>query len=289
MIKMNFDSKDNSRLKGRSPAFKAIFRMMRPLAKLMLHQGLPATESIEALKVAFVAAAEEDFAIPGKKNSHARVSVLTGFDRNTVADIRAGRGARSEHYYNRAERCARAWYEDEAWQHNNKPMELPFSSEADEPSIELLVKGYSGGIGPYPILDEMLRAGMVSKLDNGYLRLEKPGYEKKLGIGPEGKPVIQVIGEQLESMINIMAFNVVQTDKSKRRLQQMLSYKNVSEEESEQLNEIVKDITRYAIEKMTEWDDSRKPTGPIAEGTSIIEEKRKTGVSINFFDDTQKQ
>ncbi len=281
---MTSDSDKDTRLKARSTAFRAVYRIIRPLAKLMLHQGLPATESIEALKVAFVASAEEDFPIDGKKPSNVRISILTGFDRNTTASIRDGRGARSEHYYNRAERCARGWHDEKEWQNEGKPIDLPFSADGHEPSFESLVKDFSGGIGPYPLRDEMLRAGMISQLADGKLRLLKPNYDQKLGIGPEGIPVIQVVGEQIETMINIMAYNVVQAEEEKRRHQQMLSYKNVSDEEAEQLNEIAKDVTTYAIARMTEWDDQRVSAGPRVEGTSANSGRRKTGISINFFD-----
>ncbi len=286
------------RFKDRSAAFKAIYRIIRPLAKLMMHQGLPATESIEALKVAFVASAEEDFPIEGKEASNARVSILTGFDRNTTARIRDGRGARSEHYYNRAERCVRGWHEDKKWHNNGTPLELPIFAEENKPSFDALVKSHSGGVSPHPVLDEMLRAGMVKKLPNGNLKLLKPHYDQKLGIGPLGRPIITVVGEQIESMIEIMAHNVVEPDDSKQRLQQMHSYRNVSDEDAKQLNNIAEEVNAFAIAKMTEWDDLRMKshtqsdaeptqsttTGLMTEGTSRTGRIRKTGISINFFD-----
>lgn len=61
-----------------------LMRLLRPLMRLMLRHSMPFSAFEEVAKRAYVEVAMNDFAIPGKKPSISRASILTGLTRKDV-------------------------------------------------------------------------------------------------------------------------------------------------------------------------------------------------------------
>ena len=71
----------------------AVLRIMRALARVLIRHGLPMPAFAELAKRAYVDAALQDFAIPGRKPSLSRASLLTGLTRKDVQRLVAEREA----------------------------------------------------------------------------------------------------------------------------------------------------------------------------------------------------
>ena len=59
-------------------------RLLRPLMRLMLRHAMPFSAFEELAKRVYVDVAMNDFALPGKKPSISRASILTGLTRKDV-------------------------------------------------------------------------------------------------------------------------------------------------------------------------------------------------------------
>jgi hypothetical protein len=159
---------------------RAIVALLRPLARLVLKRGVAYGRFAELVKRAYVEAAEQDFAVPGRKLSISRVAVLTGLTRKEAsrlmqADPTPDESA-SRRHINRAARVVSAWVADETY-HDGRggPASLPFES-GDSASFSDLVMQHGGDVTPRAVLDELLRVGAIDRLRDGRIRLVERAY-----------------------------------------------------------------------------------------------------------------
>jgi hypothetical protein len=166
-------SDDNSKL-----LHTAIYRLCRPLVRILIRNGIPFSGFADIAKRAYVDVARDDFAVPGKKVSDSRISTITGLTRKEVRRVKTlsiHADDPTKHYYNRAARVIFGWIHDEDYSdEKQKPLLLPFEGKA--PSFSELVKKYSGDVPPRAILDELEQVGVVSKLSDDRIKLMKRGY-----------------------------------------------------------------------------------------------------------------
>jgi hypothetical protein len=93
----------------------AIFRLVWPLARLLLRYGIPMSLTVNVVKQVYVEVAWQEFGLPGRKQTTSRVAILTGLSRKEVARLR--RLQRWDDHeviqqYNRAARVISAWVRD---------------------------------------------------------------------------------------------------------------------------------------------------------------------------------
>ncbi len=69
--------------------FKAIGQILRPLVRLLIHQGVVYTTLIDLIKRVYVEVAAEEFQPKGKRITDSRISVMTGVHRGEVKRLRA--------------------------------------------------------------------------------------------------------------------------------------------------------------------------------------------------------
>ncbi len=150
-----------------------ILQLLRPLARILLRQGITAHQFSRWAGAAFVEAAADLLAEQGNQASYSRISTLTGLHRHTVRDLQAsvlkgepGPAGEKEYQRNRLARVLTGWFEDPAFtDQNGRPRSLPF--DGPSPSFVELVRAYSGDIYPKIILDELARVGAASVAPDG--------------------------------------------------------------------------------------------------------------------------
>ena len=180
-------------LKPSSTLFAIIARILRPLARLMIARGITLPAAVEMLKEAFVDVAARDFRIGDAPTTDSRVSLLTGVHRKDVKRLREGArrtGAAPPDPLNVLSEVVTRWASDRRYLgRDGRPKPLPRSATGNRLSFDNLAYGISSDLKPRPILDELLRLGLVSA--NGE-RLElnveafvppRPGDEKVFFLG----------------------------------------------------------------------------------------------------------
>ena len=64
--------------------FAAVIKLLRPLARILLRNGIPYATFADLAKRVYVDVAADEFGIPGRKQSISRISTLTGIYREQV-------------------------------------------------------------------------------------------------------------------------------------------------------------------------------------------------------------
>ena len=67
----------------------AYYKLLRPLIRILLRHGITYAEISEVIKRVYVQTAAEEFRVPGKKMTKARIAIVTGLTRKEVQRIAA--------------------------------------------------------------------------------------------------------------------------------------------------------------------------------------------------------
>ncbi len=226
----------------RNALIQAMVMLFRPLARFALRHGLSFRACSDLMKWCFVEVAYREFGVDGKNNSKSRVAVITGLSRvevNRVLNLPSPAEMSREEKYNRATRVLTGWAEDPRYRDTQgKPLDLPFSAEGDQPSIESLVYRYSGGTPARPVLDELIRVGCVQQLSAGHYRLVKRYFVPVTEEGLADK--MHILGFSVQTLMETLAHNLEpgQTDP---RFQRIVLRRDLSPEQLAEVETLLRD------------------------------------------------
>src|SRR5690554_5707993 len=128
---------------------RAYRRLLHPLVRILIRNGVTAPEMEEWIRQVYVdAATSEEFQLPGRRLSDTRLAILTGLSRKEVHRLRTGgRKEGGESKLSRVGRVLAGWTQDpEFTGPYGLPLPLPFEDDpnVDAPSFTELVRRYSG-------------------------------------------------------------------------------------------------------------------------------------------------
>jgi hypothetical protein len=188
----------------------ACLRLLRPLARIMLRQGMSSYDFSRIANIAFVRAAADILNEQGKPLSFSRISTITGLHRHVVSDIvnspaETAPGSDSEKDYrrNRLARVLTGWFESPAYTDaDGRPRVLAI--DGPEPTFSSLVRSFSGDIYPRIILDELIAVGAAKLLKDGSVRALNRRYTS----GGAEPGALQHLGSTGRDVFNTMEHNL---------------------------------------------------------------------------------
>ena len=191
---------------------RASRRLLRPLARILLRNGISAKAFQELGRKVFVDVAFEEFRLENKPQTISRVAVITGLNRKEVARLR-GSPAPDEAdelvWHNRATTVMAAWFTDPDFlDRKGDPLDLPFDGATA--SFTTLVRKHSGDMQPRAVADELLHSGALETVDDR-LRMTRRGYV------PASDPgrLIDILGIHTAELVETIDRNM-QTDDEER-------------------------------------------------------------------------
>ena len=225
---------------------RAARRILTPLVKILLRNGVTAQAAQELMRKTYVDVAFSEFAPGDRPQTLANVSVITGLNRKEVARLHKLEGYADEDKkgWTRAGKVLDGWLTDERF-HNQAgfPLDLPFAGES--PTFTELVKQYSGDMYPVPLRDELLRVGALQEVD-GRLRMTKRGYVP----GADEGAKIDILGVDTAELIETVDYNITHEEP-------LLQYKvladNLPADKLDAFNEYSKRISLNAIDDIRRW------------------------------------
>ena len=153
----------------------AIARVLKPLVRILLRNGVPSDALTELVRKVYVDVASTEFRLAGKRQTQSRISVLTGLNRKEVARLTrtiADEAPQPESRRNRAAHVLSAWLRDPDFcDRKGDPLDLPLTGAV---SFTELVKRHSGDMKPRAVADELIAADALERAD-GKLRMTARG------------------------------------------------------------------------------------------------------------------
>jgi hypothetical protein len=164
-------------------ALDRVLRVLQPLVRLLLRNGVTYTVLAAALKRVFVDAARRELAGRGMAQTDSAVTLLCGVHRRDVRNLTRGAAAQAAPPapLGLAAQVVAHWMNDAAYRASDgAPRVLPRSPGTDSASFDALVASVSRDVRPRAVLDELLRLGVVQETDAG-LALEGSGFAPRQG------------------------------------------------------------------------------------------------------------
>lgn len=260
---------------------RSLAAILRPLVRVLLRNGISYGSFAELGKRLFVEVAEQDTALPGRKQTTSRISTLTGLTRKEVTRIKSEAGmdlVQNLEQYNRAARVISGWLRDTEF-HNSRgqPANLPLEGEA---SFTQLVQRYSGDIPVRAITDELERVGAI-EIKNNRVHLRNRAYLP----GSDADEMLKILGTDVADLINTIDHNITR-EEAPAFFQRKVSYNNIPGESLEAIRTQLAEQAQSSLEKMNSvLSRHDRDANPDVEGSGRI----RSGVGIYYFEESQDE
>lgn len=259
--------------------YAALARLLEPLVRLLIRNGVSFPVFSEIAKRAYVNVARRDFRIPDKQQTNARIATLTGLSRKEVLRIISLQNGADDlltDQHNRATRVISAWIRmGEFHDRRGRPAALPFDGE--KRSFTSLVRKSSGDIPARTILDELLHSGSVRHLKDMRIQLIGNAYI------PAGDVMakVRMLGTDVSDLIETIDHNL-EVNSNDSYFQRKVSYNNIPDEHIGKVKHIIVDRAQKALEDMNgEMARYDRDGNPDVGGTG----RRRAGISIFYFEE----
>jgi hypothetical protein len=260
------------------PLSAAVLRLLRPLVRLLLRNGVSYGAFADLAKWVFVDVASKEFGVQGRKQTDSRVSVVTGLSRKEVARVKqidAPDDAAAAKQYNRAARVISGWLRDSRFVNpQGKPAVLPF--EGDGSTFSDLVRAYSGDMTARAILDELERVRAVEREADGRVRLAVPAYI------PSGSSAdkLHILGTDVAFLMDTIEHNL-QEGQEQPYFQRKVAYDNLPVEAIPKLRELTHKKGQELLVELDRYlSQQDRDANPSAKGTG----RKHAGVGIYYFE-----
>lgn len=254
-------------------------KIMGPLVRILLKNGVSYGEFAEVLKNVFVEVAERDLSMPGRRPSQARVAIITGLTRKEVAKQKATieRGDLAEtSNLNRVTRVLEAWHTDpEFTGAYGLPIELNFDGPSGKPSFTSLVKKHSGDMAPRAMLDELLRISATEVLASGQIRVLMRAYIPQ-SLHPDA---LERLGSVVKNFVTTYEFNMEHNAEGTARFERVVYADNgLSADLMAAFDKLIKVKGYQLLVELDNWLSAQEPTSE-----NVPTERVNTGVGIYHF------
>jgi hypothetical protein len=261
--------------------YQAVFKLIRPLVRILLRNGIPYAAFADLAKRAYVDVADKDFGVAGRKQTNSRIATITGLSRKEVQRLKIIEDSENStltERYNRAARVVFGWVHDKKYSDSNGgTASLAFDGVGI--TFSSLVKDYSGDVPPRAILDELLQVGVVQRQEDGQIRLLSRAY-----IPTKSETAkLRILGTDVYGLISTIDNNI-HSLRDKPFFQRKVFYDNLPVEAAEELQELIADRGQKFLEFLDEWISAHdRDVNPSMQGTG----RKAAGIGVYYFEDEE--
>ncbi len=259
--------------------FSAITKLLRPLVRILLRNGVPFRTFLDLAKWIYVDVAMKEFGIQGRKQTDSRVSIITGLSRKEVRRLKTLEqlsDAEAIDRYNRAARVIGGWIRDRRFTDaRGNPRALYF--EKGRVNFSDLVKSFSGDVPARAVLDELMSVGAVEVLEDGKIKLLSRAY-----IPLSDEPAfLSILGTDVGHLIKTIDHNMVAKG-GHPFFQRKVSYDNLPIEAIPQLRRMSAGLSQKLLERMDRWLSAHdRDANPAVKGRG----RMRAGLGIYYFEE----
>lgn len=269
---------------------KAYRRLLNPLIRILIRNGVTATETSDLVRQVFVdAATSREFQFPGRKLSDTRVAILTGLSRKEVHRLRTERKkTREGTNLSRVGRVIAGWNQDPDFTGPyGLPRAIPFEEDPriDAPSFTELVRRHSGDMAPRAMLDELLRTGLAEMDEDGLIQNSGRTYiPSKLD-----PAAIERLGKIVARLADTLDFNNQVEEASQGRFERdVVTDIGLTDEQYRQFNIYLRDKCQQLLETVDNWLATQEGRIDAHRRTERLPKKKLiTGIGVYHFLDEE--
>ena len=274
--------------KGRLPepalAAQAIAQVLHPLARLMIDHGLQLPSMVELLKQALVDEALGAYGLADRTSSDTRVALLTGVHRKDVKRLRLAPVAESlsKPMVSVAACVVARWISEPKYlnadQTTRALARTPSRGIAGQPDFTALVAEVSRDVGARAVLDELVRLGVVTVRDDGWVELKTGAFVPQEGVDETFHFLASNVSDHLATAVH----NLAPDRTAPPLLEQSAFSADLSQTQAEQLQLRARQLWTAALQQFLQTatvaeQRSQGDTGP----------KHRVRLGVYFYDALQ--
>jgi hypothetical protein len=255
---------------------RAALRILHALVRVLLRHGVSFQAFSDLTKQAYVNVARDEFALPGRKPSISRISILSGLTRKDVRrllSLPAQPDGEAGERHNRAARVVAGWIRDADFHAaDGTPRALALEGHG---SFSDLVRRHSGDVPARAVFDELERVGTVERDGSGNIRLLARVYIPRRS----DLAKLAILGSDVSLLIGTIDHNLQEPEQP--RLQRKVMYDNLPIEAVEELRPLAERHAQQLIELLDAWMAQHdRDANPSARGTGRV----RAGLGIFCFE-----
>jgi hypothetical protein len=267
---------------NKKPRLRAAFRqLLKPLIRILLRNGVAYNEFSEISKAVYVDVASQEFKVPHRKMSQARVAILTGLTRKEVArlfgDTKKEKDELSSNL-NRVTAVLAGWHTDSVFTGPyGLPLELQFEGQKGQDFREL-VRRHSRDMAARAMLDELIRIGAVQETEPGWYKVLTRTYRPD----SDSLESLDRLAGLVRRFIETIDANILETDPQKRNFErQVYADDGIRPEDLPKFRVFIKKRAQLLLEEIDNWLSQLSPPDPKDKNTI------RTGVGIYHYIEDQ--
>jgi hypothetical protein len=240
----------------------AIDRMLRPVVRHLIAQGVTHPALTQILKEIYLDVAEAEFALPDKRQTDSRLALITGLNRKEISRLRRLRKPPKLTVAvedNLVTHVIGRWMAGPPYAAaDGAPCRLPY--ESDNPAVASfarLVRDLSVDIPVRSVLDELLRAKVVTlRLPQGKVELQRETH-----IPEDAAAKLTVLGTDPAELFCTIMHNVEHPDAP--HLQRKVGYDNIGGDALPEIRAAARltgeEFVRHANTLLAAYDRDQNP------------------------------
>jgi hypothetical protein len=272
---------------GMSENFKttllgAFGRLMKPLVRILLRNGVAYGEFAEVLKRVYVDVSASAIKDVGGVPSESKVAIKTGLSRAEVARLLTSTdsdGDGLEAQTNRVGWLLTLWHQDTG--PYGIPLELPFDDKPGKRSFcELVRRSGAQDVSPNELLEELLRVGAAVQLPNGLIRVLARSY-----LPSQTDPAaLEFMSVAFTDLATTLARNLEFEDRPKFFERRVWTPHGIAEKDMNAFEQMVNEQGQHFLETLDDWLTARE-----TEARKSHDEVVRVGVATYMFQREREQ
>ena len=257
---------------------RALATLLRPIVRFLLKHSIPYSAFEAIAKRVYAQSAMEDFAMPGRKPSVSRASILSGLTRKEVNALlhEPGDGLDPNNaHFNRASRVVSGWIRDPQF-HDADGAPRPLAMDGPD-GFDELVRRHSGDVPTRAVLDELTRVGSVAALPDGRLELRQRAFVPSESMLHK----VRIMGADGAELIETILHNI-EPDESGARFQRKVLHTGIPVEALPAFRQLSSQGSQALLELFDGWL-AQHDLGDVPESEWPPGRTAKVGVGIYYY------
>lgn len=249
-------------------------QLLRPLVRILLRNGIEATEFTEIAHAVFVEVAKTSILDQGREVNSVELSRMTGLSVEAIDGILRSKKNEKEDQGNlsRIMRVLSGWHTDNEFTGPyGLPLELTFD-DIRSPNFCSLVGRYAPDAGARELLDELIRLGIVKETDDNWFKVLTRTYLPKM----DNPDSLEHLGQSIETFANTIDHNQTEADPKKKLFERVVDADDgIRPEDLPKFQSFIRERAQLLLEEIDNWLSQLDPptedskNAPIGTGLGI--------------------
>jgi hypothetical protein len=255
----------------------AVLRLLRPVVRLLIRQGVGLPAVAAALKPVFLDEARQELERRGMGVTDSALTLLSGVHRRDVRRLLReatevpDASPNDTSAWGPVSELVGRWLTDPVWvDADGRPRTLSRTGDA---SFEMLAASVSSDVRPRAMLDELLRLG-VAEADDRQVRLHADGFAPRQGF----QELSELFAANLHDHLAAAAANL---QGEANFLEQAVFVDELTEASVQSLQQVARDAWQQALRRV--MAEARKRYDQDAAGASAAERVHRARFGVYFF------